>query len=160
VANFEDAIAFVLPHEGGYVFDTRDPGGESKFGISKRSYPKVDIANLTVEEAKAIYRRDYWKPVYEQINSQAIANKVLDFSVNMGSHQAHKLLQQACNECGELTSVDGTFGNLTLHAINSADPDLLLVELKRQAVGFYQHLVAVNPVKSCFLVGWCKRATA
>lgn len=58
--NFEKAVAFVLRHEGGYTNDNRDPGGETKFGISKRAYPSLDIKNLTEEQAKVIYRRDYW----------------------------------------------------------------------------------------------------
>ena len=58
--NFEQAVAFVLRHEGGYGNDPRDPGGETKFGISKRAYPGLDIKSLTEDQAKAIYRRDYW----------------------------------------------------------------------------------------------------
>lgn len=160
MANFDEAFIFMLPHEGGYVNNPRDPGGETKYGISKRSYPSVDIQNLTEADAKEIYRRDFWNPLYERINSQAIANKTFDFAVNMGSREAHKLLQSACNECGERIVVDGTLGNLTLMAVNSCDSSLLLTELKKLAVGFYQHLVALDPKKAVFLVGWCKRATA
>lgn len=160
MANFEEAIAFVLPHEGGYVNHPADPGGETKYGISKRSYPNEDIANLTIERASFIYRRDFWNPLYERINSQAIANKVFDFAVNMGSSQAHKLLQGSCNDCGELVSVDGALGNVTLNAVNSADSTLLLEAYKRAAVGYYQHLVVTKPSNSVFLVGWCRRAMA
>lgn len=59
-SKFEMAINFVLPHEGGYVNDPKDPGGETKYGISKRKYPNVDIKNLSDLDAVAIYRRDYW----------------------------------------------------------------------------------------------------
>jgi len=59
-SKFEMAINFVLPQEGGYVNDPKDPGGETNFGISKRKYPNVDIKNLTDLGAVAIYRRDYW----------------------------------------------------------------------------------------------------
>ena len=54
--NFEDAFDRLISHEGGYVNDPLDPGGETKFGISKRSYPTLDIAALTREDARAIYR--------------------------------------------------------------------------------------------------------
>ncbi len=57
---FDSAFAIVVGLEGGYVSDPKDPGGETKWGISKRAYPDLDIANLTLEEAKAIYQRDYW----------------------------------------------------------------------------------------------------
>jgi hypothetical protein len=59
--HFERAVAFVLRHEGGYVNDPRDPGGETKYGISKRAYPRLDIKGLTEADAKEIYRRDYWE---------------------------------------------------------------------------------------------------
>lgn len=59
---FDQAVAFVLAEkiEGGYVNDPRDPGGETKFGISKRSYPREDIKALTRDRAITIYKRDYW----------------------------------------------------------------------------------------------------
>src|SRR5690606_2973445 len=57
---FLHAVEVVLEHEGGYVHDPHDPGGETKFGISKRQYPDLDIANLTREQAIEIYRRDWW----------------------------------------------------------------------------------------------------
>jgi lysozyme family protein len=160
MANFDDAFAFMLPHEGGYVFDTRDPGGETKYGITKKTYPQEDIAQLTVERAKEIYHRDFWNPLYDSINSQAIANKVFDLGVNMGRQTAVKLLQKACIQCGELTAADGHFGQFTLNAVNSADVVLLLTALKQEAIGHYQRLVAVNPKLAVFIVGWCKRATA
>jgi lysozyme family protein len=57
---FERAVSFTLSVEGGYVNDKNDPGKETKFGISKKSYPNLDIKNLTIEQAKEIYKRDYW----------------------------------------------------------------------------------------------------
>ncbi len=66
MTTFEKAMGFVGLHEwgnhanGGYTNDPVDTGGETKYGISKRAHPDVDIANLTLEDALAIYRRDYW----------------------------------------------------------------------------------------------------
>ena len=57
---FDDIIEVVLEHEGGYVHDPKDLGGETNFGIAKRFYPDVDIKNLTKEQAKQIYKKDYW----------------------------------------------------------------------------------------------------
>jgi len=57
---FQMAIDFVLPREGGYVNDPSDLGGETNFGISKRKYPTLNIKDLTMVDAIAIYRRDYW----------------------------------------------------------------------------------------------------
>ena len=52
---FDYFIERVLVHEGGYVNDPRDPGGETKYGIAKRSYPGVDIRNLTRAQAVGIW---------------------------------------------------------------------------------------------------------
>ena len=60
LTNFETALNFVLAEEGGYTCDPRDPGGETNMGISKRMYPGVDIKNLTIAQAAAIYKKDYW----------------------------------------------------------------------------------------------------
>ena len=60
LTRFDDIIKVVLKHEGWYVNDPVDPGGETNFGIAKRSHPDVDIKNLTEEGAKEIYYQDYW----------------------------------------------------------------------------------------------------
>ena len=59
---FEEIIDKVIEHEGGYVNDPDDPGGETKYGIAKKSNPDVDIKNLTIEQAKEIYWDKYWVP--------------------------------------------------------------------------------------------------
>lgn len=58
--DFRRALIFVLKWEGGYVCNPNDPGGETKWGISKRAYPNLDIRNLSEEDAAKIYARDYW----------------------------------------------------------------------------------------------------
>ena len=65
---FERAVARLLGDEGGYVDNPADPGGETKFGITKREYPQVDIAALTRAEAIAIYFRDWWQRYRWQAN--------------------------------------------------------------------------------------------
>ena len=60
MSKFDEIIEGVLKHEGGYVNDPTDLGGETNFGITKRFYPDVDIKNLTEEGAKEIYKKDYW----------------------------------------------------------------------------------------------------
>jgi lysozyme family protein len=55
---WDKAIDFVFKWEGGYFDDPN--AGETKYGISKRAYPDLDIATLTPTEAKAIYKSDYW----------------------------------------------------------------------------------------------------
>jgi lysozyme family protein len=86
--SFEKAMEFLLKWEGGYVNDPRDPGGETKYGISKRSHPNVDIANLTVEQATAIYKRDYWDALNLDALPPCFGIAVFDAAVNCGKAKA------------------------------------------------------------------------
>lgn len=93
---FETAIDRTLGHEAGYVNDPTDPGGETKWGISKRSYPHLNIKELTREQAIDIYRRDFWD-VLEAADTLpgAVAFQVLDFAVHSGIGTAIRYLQRA-----------------------------------------------------------------
>jgi len=77
--------------EGGYVNDPRDPGGETKYGISKRAYPDEDIQNLSLERAKELYRRDYWDALGLDGSPWNIAYPLFDCAVNQGPGYAHTL---------------------------------------------------------------------
>ena len=161
MADFGPAFRFLLPHEGGYVNDLDDDGGETKYGISKRQYPTLDIANLTQEDAASIYQRDYWNSQpYCYIQDQNVANKVFDLAVNMGFKKAHEILQRSANECGARIVVDGRLGPLSLQAVNSVDPSALLEQMRQFAGRYYLEIVARNPAKQKFLNGWMKRANA
>src|SRR5207237_2697270 len=127
MATFGKAIGTVLEHEGGYTFDPNDPGGETKWGISRKAYPSLDIKNLTLEQAKAIYKRDYW--IYGRIQDQDVATKIFDMAVNLGPPAAHRLLQTALLALGETVAVDGVFGLRTLEASKRVITELLLQEL-------------------------------
>jgi len=156
---FETAINSVLKHEGGYVNDPKDAGGETKYGISKRSYPNVDIKNLTLEEAKAIYKRDFWdNQAYKNINDIELSTKMFDLSVNMGATQANKLLQRALRAAGINVIDDGIVGVKTLTAVNTVDSSKLLASLRSEAAGYYRIIAAVKTNQVRFLQGWLTRA--
>ncbi len=148
MANFELAIPVVLKNEGGYVNDPDDAGGETNFGISKSSYPNVDIKNLTVEEASAIYKRDFWK--FDGINDQAAATKLFDAYVNMKSH-AIKAAQEVTQQ-----TVDGVYGPHTEAAINNSAN--FLADFRARLVQYYKEIVEYNPEDEKFLAGWLRRA--
>jgi len=159
---FVQAVGAVLEHEGGYVNDPDDPGGETKWGISRRSYPELDIANLTEEQACAIYYRDWWRQYkYDLIEDATVAAKVLDLSVNMGPSAAHKCLQRALHACGRRdVTIDGIIGPQTLEAVNSANPLMLLAALRAEAAAHYRALAQADPKRQKFLNGWLNRAYA
>ena len=109
---FNEYINRVLSHEGGYVNNPKDPGGETKWGISKRSYPTVNIAALTREAAIEIYRRDFWiKPRIAELPAP-LAFQVFDAAVNSGTNRAIKWLQQALG-----IVPDGVWGPATDEAL-------------------------------------------
>ena len=93
--NFNEAIERVLSHEGGYVNNPADPGGETQWGISKRSYPNVDIKALTRSQAVEIYRRDFWGAVNADDMPDGVAYQTLDFAVNSGVGTAIRYMQRA-----------------------------------------------------------------
>jgi len=81
---FDICFDRLMGHEGGYVNDPNDPGGETKWGISKRSYPALNIKQLTREDAKVIYYRDFWKRINGDLLHKAISFQLFDFAVNSG----------------------------------------------------------------------------
>lgn len=90
---FDQCFDLLMGHEGGYVNDARDPGGETNWGISKRSYPNVDIRNLTQDGAKAIYHRDFWTAMNCDALPAPLALVVFDTAVNSGRTRANAFLQ-------------------------------------------------------------------
>jgi len=90
--DFEKALKFVLKWEGGYANDPNDPGGETKFGICKRSYPELDISKLTLEQAKEIYYKNYWLKSGCDELPYPFNIIVFDTAVNMGRRRAIEFL--------------------------------------------------------------------
>src|SRR5689334_13497959 len=138
MAEFESAIAHVLKNEGGYVNDSKDAGGETNFGISKRAFPDVDIRALTPREAEKIYRRKYWDayPQLERLADQAVATKVFDLMVNMGPGTAARLFQSSINLLAKGVRpipVDGRLGPMTVRRANELDAQELLTALRESA---------------------------
>lgn len=84
---FDTAFGIVVGIEAGYVNDPQDPGGETKYGITKRQYPDLDIKGLTLEQAKSIYLRDYWNTHQLDTLENGKALLVFDCAINGGNHQ-------------------------------------------------------------------------
>lgn len=155
-------IGPTLEFEGGYVDDPADSGGETNFGISKRSYPDLDIAALSVDDAMSIYKRDFWDaPGLARLNDPP-AGKVFDLAVNMGQRQATRLLQRAVNRLGAAPplNTDGSLGKFTVAAANALDGVQLLDALRDEAGRFYRGIVRSKPERAKFLNGWLRRAAA
>lgn len=130
MASFDQAVTQVLKHEGGYVNDPNDPGGETKYGISKKSYPNVDIKNLTIDQAKAIYKRDYWDAVGADNLPPNVRYAAFDTAVNMGVGIARRFVKESGGDLNRF------------------------IELRRQR---YANLIARNPKLAKFQRGWNNR---
>lgn len=146
--NFNKAFERVVSHEGGYVNDSRDPGLETKYGISKRAYPDEDIAGLTLERAKQIYRRDYWDAVRADDMPDAVRFDLFDAAVNSGVRQAAKWLQRAAG-----AKDDGIIGPKTILAVRMADPHKLAARFNGHRLRFLTDLKTWQT----FSKGWARR---
>lgn len=147
-ARFQACIAEVLRHEGGYVNDPQDPGGETNFGISKRSYPDVDIKRLTEDQARAIYRRDYWPKVSGDQLPAGVDLAMFDYGVNSGPGTAIRDLQRCLG-----VAVDGVIGPRTLEAVGKMPPVDLVAALCNRRLA----RLAGLPGWSRFGKGWGRR---
>lgn len=146
--NFDQAFDKLIGHEGGYVNDPRDPGGETKYGISKRAYPNVDIKNLTLDQAKQIYKRDYWDKCHGDNLPDNMRFGMFDVAVNSGITTAVKLLQRAVG-----TKDDGIWGPKTAAAVNAIDPQILDKRFNGYRLRFYTSLKTFDH----FGKGWVNR---
>lgn len=161
---FTIQIEKTLKWEGGYSFDPNDPGGETNFGISKRSYPNLDIKNLTRTSAIEIYYRHYW--LEPQINRlpALISGKVFDAGVNIGSKTAIILLQDILNDWQPPTiDTDGIIGTHTISATMRACQiynGVVLSTYKNALIAHYQSLVKQHAGLARYLQGWINRANA
>lgn len=149
--NFDQAFERLIGHEGGYVNDPRDPGGETKFGISKRSYPAEDIKELTLERAKAIYRRDFWGVAGCDAVPDAMKFDLFDMAVNSGPVTAIKTLQRSAG-----VTPDGLLGPITLQALNSTPSPRLVARFNGHRLDFMTDL----KTWSVFGKGWAKRVAS
>lgn len=146
--DFDTAFDRLISHEGGYVNHPNDPGGETKFGICKRSYPTVNIAALTVDEAKAIYKRDFWDVLGEDIHP-AIKFQVFDFAVNSGIQTAIRKLQSAVG-----VADDGHWGPASAAKVKEIMPADVIMLYVAERLDFWRKL----STWTTFGAGWAGRA--
>lgn len=92
---FDRAFSLVIGSEGGYVNDPKDPGGETKYGISKRAYPNEDIASMSLDRARELYWQDYWVKSSLEGLEWCYAYPLFDIAVNQGVGKAAKLKKEA-----------------------------------------------------------------
>lgn len=161
-SNFDNAFVELIGIEGGYVDDPVDRGGETKFGISKRAYPNVDIKNLTLEDAKQIYWNDFWNPLLlAQCNWYQHKLEIFEQAVNFGKWRATIHVQQALHFLGRTDILaDGVMGPKTMAALNELKHEKAVIFLKIMnglQFSFYLEIVKARESQKRFFVGWIKR---
>lgn len=131
---FDDAFELLIGHEGGYTNNPDDPGGETKYGISKRAYPNLAIESLTLYDAKVIYKRDYWDKL--PAVPSVLSFQLFDVAVNSGVGTAVKLLQKAVG-----TDADGAWGPKSQAALNTfPSPAALVMHLTAERMAMQADL--------------------
>lgn len=149
---FNKAFAFTVKEEGGYVNNPNDRGGETKYGISKRAYPDLDIKNLTLAKARNTYYMDYWLVGKCDLLPSKLALVHFDATVNHGPYNAARILQRAVGAVD-----DGIIGPNTLKRIRLMNQEELVLEYLAERIKFYNMIVSFDSSQKEFYDGWIKR---
>jgi len=158
---FDRAIEVVLAHEGdAYTDNPADRGGPTKFGIAQRWNPDLDVESLTRAQAIEIYWQRYWFGHRYEFLPEAVAIKVFDLAVNLGTKTAVTCLQRALHACSLKVAIDGSLGPETCGAARKADQVALMAALRSEAAGEYRLRVARSADQVVFEGGWLTRAYA
>lgn len=153
---FDSAFTLLMEFEGYLSDDADDAGGLTKYGISQRAYPDLDIRALTLDDARRIYRRDYFDKAHCGDLPADIATVVFDAAVNMGTHRAIQFLQRAVR-----VNDDGVYGPqtkaATLAAIEYHGSESLVLDLLSYRALYYGDIVAARGSQRKYLRGWMRR---
>lgn len=173
MANFLIAYKKTLAHEGGYVNDPDDPGGETYKGVARAmhkdwtgwaiidaakndsTFPKNLDNNEKLNEAiQDFYEKKFWNPIKAtDIQSQLVAESIFDFGVNAGVKTSAKLAQKVVG-----VVQDGWIGPITLRALNSFNKKHFLSAFTVQKIRRYVDIIEKKPVMKKYLFGWIRRA--
>lgn len=156
--SFDTAFDRVLGHEGGYVNDANDPGGETHWGVTwpklreaigaKILPPGTTIRNLTRDQSKLIYKELFWDLINGDQLHDGVAFQVFDFAVNSGIETAIRYLQRALG-----VADDGRWGPISQAAANAMSETDTLFRLNGERLDFYTRL----STWSVFGKGWARR---
>lgn len=148
MSNFDVFIERVLSHEGGYVNDPKDPGGETQWGISKRAFPWVNIKTLTRTQAIELYREHYWNRAHCDEFPKALQFQILDAAVNHGIGNSIRWLQRAVD-----VADDGDVGPVTITAVADHEASDVVLAFNAERLDFYTKLSTWDR----FGKGWVRR---
>lgn len=160
IGNLPACLPITLKHEGGYTNNRADRGNwtsgkvgvgvlkGTKYGIAAHAYPNLDIKNLTVNDVKPIYEKDYWKPARCENLPYGVDLAVFDFAVNSGVSRSVKYLQSVVG-----AKQDGKAGNETVTKTAALDGKAVIQKLSAKRLSFVQGI----PNFSAFIKGVSRR---
>ncbi|KAI98986.1 hypothetical protein CN11_03260 [Haemophilus influenzae] len=150
--SFKQIFDRLIGHEGGYVDDPRDPGGETNWGVTKRTAQANGytgaMKTMTRQQAYEIYRRAFWLRYNCEQMPDAVAYQFFDAAVNHGVGNASRMLQRAVN-----VADDGIIGNMTIAAIKKMAISDVIMRLNAERLEFYCKLGTF----ATFGKGWVRR---
>jgi len=154
--NFDQCLALLLKHEGGYVNHPADPGGRTNLGVTQRVWEEyvghpvteADMRALGPKDVAPLYKQRYWDAVRGDVLPTGVDYSVFDIAVNSGVGRAAKILQKAIG-----VAPDGAIGPATLGAVSESDPAELIISVCRARQAFLEGL----PTFSTFGKGWTRR---
>lgn len=184
MSNFDKAFNETMGHEGGYVNDPDDAGGETYRGISRKYHPgwkgwleidkikpiSVHINNSNLDKyVRSFYKEFYWDVNRLDAFPQNVAKEMFDTGVNMGTRRAARFLQRALNYLNRNGSLfpdlvdDGKIGPKSLSALNKViddgDEEILLKILNVLQGQHYLDYMTKSPVQEKYARGWFKRVS-
>lgn len=151
LGTFDRAIEFIFQSEGGFTDDPHDSGGATRYGISQRSHPGLNIKDLTREQAVELYKKEYWDRCRCSELPAQLALILMDAAVNQGPARAIGMLQRSLG-----VRPDSVVGPETISAAQRADLRPAIVDfIARRNFAYGQH-----PEFLRYGLGWCRRAAA
>jgi len=154
--NFEECMARLLEHEGGYVWHAQDPGGETNFGVTRAVYEQYvgrqvmdgEMEGLTHDDVYPIYKENYWDAVRGDDLPSGVDWSCFDWAVNSGKSRASKALQRIVG-----VEADGGIGPMTLRAVAEVETEEIIKQMHYVRDKFYRSLDTFE----VFGKGWVRR---
>ncbi len=163
--NFEDAWALTMSWEGGSMLHTipGDPGGTTRYGLSQRAYPDLDLADLSLAQAQSYARKDYWLKVQADSLPSELRWHVFDTAFNSGVERAGRILQRAANMhraylTAPMIVVDGRIGPITVQAAQAMARGFPTRTVRLFKAYRIEHYLMVAQRTPQFIHGWLRRA--
>jgi hypothetical protein len=160
--DFIEGIKHIINDIEGGATLVRDSGGLTKFGISAKAYPDLDIAALTFDQAVAIYWKDFFLAAHLDELPVAVRMSVLNAEINVGRKTGVIMLQRALRAVGLVAVDDGVLGELSIDAIKTAcelgRSFAVVAAFRSECAGHYRLIAQARPDEAKYLKGWLNRA--